>query len=154
MLFHAAKAIDQGKTVWAIAEEWTQRRVPTVGGGDRWHAKVLRRILITPRMVGKREHEGALIDIEYMPPILPEELWRRVRRKLLENPPKRRRGESRELTNIALCGVCNLPLISGADRAGPMYLCKKRPSQPELVVASLSSCPTWTRRSMKRLSRS
>jgi hypothetical protein len=81
-------------------------------------------------MVGKREHEGALIDIAYMPPILPEELWRRVRRRLLENPPKRGRGESRELTNIALCGVCALPLVSGVDRAGPMYLCKKRPSQP------------------------
>jgi hypothetical protein len=81
-------------------------------------------------MVGKREHEGALVDIAYMPPILPEELWRRVRRRLLENPPKRGRGESRELTNIALCGVCALPLVSGVDRAGPMYLCKKRPSQP------------------------
>jgi len=55
--------------------------------------------------VGKREYEGALIDIEYMPPILPEELWRRVRRRLLENPPKRGPGESRELTNVALCGI-------------------------------------------------
>jgi hypothetical protein len=81
-------------------------------------------------MIGKREYEGALIDIEYMPPILPEELWRGVRRKLLENRPKRGRGESRELTNIALCGICNLPLISQIDRAGPVYLCKKRPSQP------------------------
>jgi site-specific DNA recombinase len=129
MLLTAAKAIDQGKAVWAIVEEWTQRGVPTVGGNGRWHAKVLRRMLTSPRMVGKREYEGALIDVEYMPPILPEELWRRVRNKLLENPPGGR-GESRELTNIALCGICDLPLISGVDRAGPMYLCKKRPSQP------------------------
>jgi site-specific DNA recombinase len=130
LLFQAAKAVDQGKAVGAIAEEWTQRGVPTVGGKDRWHHKVLTRILVSPRMVGKREHEGALIDIDYMPPILPEELWGRVRRRLLENPVKRGRGESRELTNIALCGICDLPLISGIDRAGPMYLCKKRPSQP------------------------
>jgi hypothetical protein len=87
-------------------------------------------MLVSPRMVGKREYEGALIDIEYMPPILPEELWRRVRKKLLENPPNRGRGESRELTNIALCGVCGLPLVAQIDRAGPVYLCKKRPSQP------------------------
>jgi DNA invertase Pin-like site-specific DNA recombinase len=32
MVFAAAKAVDQGKTVWAIAEEWTRRGVPTVGG--------------------------------------------------------------------------------------------------------------------------
>ena len=131
MLFHAAKAIDQGKAVWTICEEWTRRGVPTVGGGDRWHAKVLRRILTTPRMVGKREYDGALIDIEYMPSILSEELWRRVRTKLLANPPKRGPGESRELTNIALCGICGLPLGAQIDRAGPVYLCKKRVSQPE-----------------------
>jgi DNA invertase Pin-like site-specific DNA recombinase len=130
MLFAAAKAVDQGRAVGAIAAEWTKRGVPTVEGGSVWHHKVLRRILVDPRMVGKREYEGALIDIEYMPPIVPEELWRRVRRKLLENRPTRGRGESRELTNIALCGICGLPLISQVDRAGPVYICKKRPSQP------------------------
>jgi len=76
MLLQAAKAVDQGKAVWTIVEEWTQRGIPTVKGKGRWHAKVLRRILVDPRMVGKREYEGSLIDIEYMPPILPEELWR------------------------------------------------------------------------------
>jgi DNA invertase Pin-like site-specific DNA recombinase len=130
MLFAAAKAVDQGKAVWAIAEKWTRRGVPTVEGKGRWYAKTLRGMLTSPRMVGKRENEGALIDIEYMPSILPEELWRRVRKKLLENPPKRGRGESRELTNIALCGICDLPLVSQMDRAGPVYICKKRPTEP------------------------
>src|SRR4029450_9576451 len=131
MLFQAAKAVDQGRAGWASGEGGTQGGVPTVGGKGVWHAKVLRRILVDPRMVGKREYQGALINIEYMPPILPDELWRKVRRKLLDNPPKRGRGESQEITNIALCGICSLPLISAMDRAGPVYLCKKRPSQPE-----------------------
>src|SRR5215218_5157957 len=92
--------------------------------------KVLRRMLLAPRMIGKREYEGAFIDIEYMPPILPEELWRRVRGKLLEDRPKRGRRESRELANIALCGICDLPLASQVDKRGPVYLCKKCVSQP------------------------
>jgi len=129
MLFQAAKEVDQGKAIHAIVERWTQAGVPTVEGNGRWHQKVLGRILISPRMVGKREYEGALIDVEYMSPILPEELWQRVRTKLLDNP-KRGPGESRELTNIALCGICGLPLVAQIDRAGPVYLCKKRPSQP------------------------
>jgi hypothetical protein len=29
-----------------------------------------------------------------------------------------------------LCGICGLPLVAQIDRAGPVYLCKKRPSQP------------------------
>jgi site-specific DNA recombinase len=130
MLFQAAKEVDQGKAMHAIVERWTRAGVPTIEGNGRWHQKVLRRILITPRMVGKREYEGALIDVDYMPAILPEDLWRRVRKKLLENPPKRGPGESRELTNIALCGICGLPLVAQIDRAGPIYICKKRPSQP------------------------
>jgi DNA invertase Pin-like site-specific DNA recombinase len=130
MLFAAAKAVDRGNAIGGITAEWTKRGVPTVGGGTVWHHKVLTRILVDARMIGKRQYEGALIDVEYMPPILPEELWRRVRRKLVENRPTRGRRESRELTNIALCGVCGLPLISQIDRAGPVYICKKRPSQP------------------------
>src|ERR687897_293512 len=64
----AAKAVDQGKALGAVAADWTKRGVPTVGGGAVWHHKVLRRILIDPRVVGKREYQGALIDVDYMPP--------------------------------------------------------------------------------------
>src|SRR4029453_1444747 len=130
MLFQAAKEIDQGKAMHAIVERWTRAGVPTIEGNGRWHQKVLRRILISPRMVGKREYEGALTDVDYMPAILPEELWRGVRKKLLENSAKRGPGESRELTNIALCGICGLPMVAQIDRAGPVYVCKKRPSRP------------------------
>jgi DNA invertase Pin-like site-specific DNA recombinase len=129
-LLQAAKAVNQGKAIWTITEEWTQEGVPTAAGGYRWHAKTLRAMLTSPRMIGHREYEGALINVEYMPEIIPEELWRRVRGKLLDNPPRRGPGESRELTNIALCGICGLPMGAQIDRAGPVYLCKKRPSQP------------------------
>ena len=130
MLLEAAKAVDQGRAVGGVCAEWTKRGVPTIGGGTIWHNRVLRRILVAPRMVGRREFQGALIDIEYMPAILPEDLWGRVRAKLLDNPPSRGPGESRELSNIALCGICGLPLAAQLDKGKPAYLCKKRPSQP------------------------
>jgi DNA invertase Pin-like site-specific DNA recombinase len=128
-LLQAAKAVDQGRPLGGIAAEWTERGVPTLGGGTVWHHATLRRMLTSPRMVGKREFEGMLIDVTYMPPILPEDLWRRVRGKLLDSPRHPGRGESRELTNIALCGICGLPLTSGLDRE-PVYVCRRRPSQP------------------------
>ena len=129
-LQQAAKAANEGKKLWAIAAEWTEQGVPTVMGKNRWHAKSLMSMLTSPRMVGMREYGGALIRVEYMPPILDEELWRRLRTKLLDNPRPRGPGESRELTDIALCAICGLPMISGSDRAGVVYLCKRRPSQP------------------------
>jgi DNA invertase Pin-like site-specific DNA recombinase len=53
MLFQAAKAVDQGKAVWAIAEQWTRQGVPTVRGGERWDATVLVsiQVLADPRPV-------------------------------------------------------------------------------------------------------
>jgi DNA invertase Pin-like site-specific DNA recombinase len=82
-LLQAARAVNQGKAIWAIAEEWTRQGVPTVQGKSRWDASVLRGMLVSARMIGKREYDGALIDIEYCPAILPEELWRGVRGKPL-----------------------------------------------------------------------
>src|SRR4030095_6024696 len=74
-LLEAATAVDEGKAIWTITEEWTQQGVPTAAGGYRWHAKTLRAMLTSPRMIGHREYEGALINVEYMPDIIPEELW-------------------------------------------------------------------------------
>jgi DNA invertase Pin-like site-specific DNA recombinase len=144
MLLQAAKAVDQGRALGAVAADWTKRGVPTLGGGTVWHHATLLRMLTSPRMIGKREYEGALIDISYMPPILSEDLWRKVRGKLLDTPRRLGRGESRELTNIALCGICGLPLTCGSDN-GPVYHCKRRPSQPGscggvyIVLAALDS---------------
>jgi len=131
LLQRAAKAVDGGKAVGAVAADWTKRGIATADGGKQWHHKVLTRMLISPRMIGKREFEGALIDIAYMPPILDEALWRRLRAKLVDNRRKLGPYESRELSNIALCAICGLPLKCDMDkRAGPIYVCKKRPSQP------------------------
>ena len=41
-LLEAAKAVDRGKAIWTITEEWTQTGVPTAAGGYRWHAKYCR----------------------------------------------------------------------------------------------------------------
>lgn len=133
-LLEAAKAVDQGKAIWTITEEWTQEGIPTAGGGYRWHAKTLRAMLSSPRMIGHREYEGALINVEYMPEIIPEELWRRVRGKLLDNPPRRGPGESRELTNIALCGIC-----------GPSYGRSGRQGRPRLPLQEAPLC-SWRMR--------
>src|SRR5215218_2360938 len=73
--------------------------------------KVLRRMLLAPRMIGKREYEGAFIDIEYMPPILPEELWRRVRGKLLEDRPKRGEGSHENLQTLPCVASVTCPWL-------------------------------------------
>jgi hypothetical protein len=64
------------------------------------------------------------------PPSFLKSFGERLEGRCWDAHPKKGRGESRELTNIALCGICGLPLVSQIDRAGPVYVCKKRPSRP------------------------
>jgi DNA invertase Pin-like site-specific DNA recombinase len=129
VLNEAAKRVDMGEAVFTIARDFTAREIPTATGKTVWQHDVLRQILLSARMVGKREYDDAVIDLPDVPAILPEELWQRVRDKLT---PKRRPGrrESRELSNIALCGICGLQMIGDTDEGVKTYHCKKRPAEP------------------------
>jgi DNA invertase Pin-like site-specific DNA recombinase len=127
----AAQGIDTGaETPSSIARAWTAKEVPTPQGKAIWHAKNVANILRSPRMAAKTEVEGVPYDVPEIPAVLDEALWLRVRAKLTA---KRRPGrrETRLLSNIAVCSVCGLELVSGIENDGAsVYVCKKRPSVP------------------------
>jgi site-specific DNA recombinase len=129
VLNEAARRVVIGEGVYTVARDFTAREIPTATGKTVWQHDVLRQMLLSARMVGKREYNDALFDIDYMPAILPEQLWEQVRAKLT---PKRRPGrrENRELSNIVLCGICKLPMIGDTDDGARTYNCKKRPAEP------------------------
>lgn len=129
LLNEAACRVDAGEAVYTIARDFTKREIPTATGKTTWQHDVLRQMLLSPRMVGKREYDDAIIDLPDVPPILPEHLWQRVRDKLT---PRQRPGrrENRELSNIVLCGICKLPIIGDTDDGARTYVCKKRPAEP------------------------
>jgi DNA invertase Pin-like site-specific DNA recombinase len=127
----AAQGIDtQVETPFSIARGWTEKGVPTPTGKTLWEPKNVAYLLRSPRLIAKRECEGVLYDMPGVPPILEEALWLRVREKLTAKPKVGRR-ETRQLSNIALCSVCGLELVSGLENNGAkVYVCKKRPSVP------------------------
>jgi site-specific DNA recombinase len=129
LLNEAAKRVAAGEAVFTIARDFTAREIPRATGKTTWQHDVLRQMLLSARMVGKREYDDAVIDLPEVPAILPEHLWQQVRDKLT---PKHRPGrrENRELSNIVLCGDCNLPMIGDTDDGAKTYVCKKRPAEP------------------------
>jgi DNA invertase Pin-like site-specific DNA recombinase len=129
LLNEAAKRVAASEAVFTIARDFSERQIPTATGKTTWQHDVLRQMLVSARMVGKREYDDALIDLPDVPAILPEALWQQVRDKLT---PKQRPGrrENRELSNIVLCGDCNLPMIGDTDDGAKTYVCKKRPAEP------------------------
>jgi site-specific DNA recombinase len=129
LLNEAAKRVAAGEAVFTIARDFTERGIPTATGKTTWQHDVLRQMLLSARMVGKREYDDAVIDLSDVPAVLPEQLWQQVRDKLT---PKQRSGrrENRLLSNIILCGSCGLPMIGDTDDGARTYACKKRPAEP------------------------
>jgi DNA invertase Pin-like site-specific DNA recombinase len=129
LLNEAAKRVAAGEAVFTIAREFTERGIPTATGRMTWQHDVLRQMLPSARMVGKREYDDAVIDLPDVPAILPEQLWQQVRDKLT---PRQRAGrrENRQLSNIILCGACGLPMVGDTDDGAKTYVCKKRPAEP------------------------
>jgi hypothetical protein len=127
----AAKVIDaETETPFSIARKWTDKEIPTTTGKTLWEPKNVAYLLRSPRLVAKTEVEGVLYDLPGVPPILDEALWFRVREKLTAKRKVGRR-ETRQLSNIALCSICGLELVSGLENnGGKVYVCKKRPSVP------------------------
>lgn len=71
LLNEAAKRVAAGEAVFAIARDFTAREIPTVTRKTTWQHDVLRQMLLNARMVGKREYDDVLIDVDYMPATSP-----------------------------------------------------------------------------------
>src|SRR6266508_5808143 len=118
LLHEAAERLDAGEAAFSIAADWTAREIPTTAGRTRWHSDVLRRILLSPRMVGKREYGGTLLDLEGVPPIFDEETWQRVRDALAKRRNHAARVVVHLLSNIALCGNCDRTVLTNTPGRG------------------------------------
>jgi DNA invertase Pin-like site-specific DNA recombinase len=129
VLNEAASRIAAGEAVFTVARDLSARGIPTATGKAVWQHDVLRQMLLSAHMVGKREYDDAIIDTPNVPAILPEHLWQQVRDKLT---PKQRVGrrENHLLSNVACCAECGLTLICDKDEGTPTYVCKKRPAEP------------------------
>lgn len=130
LLHEAALRVVAGESLSLICRDWTERGIPTSTGKTLWRYTTLKETLQSARMVGKRQYDGALIELPEVPAILPEVLWRQVNENLGPRYTRSGREEGRPLSNIALCGLCGITLIGDIDKGTPVYVCQKRPAQP------------------------
>ncbi len=127
VLHEVGERILAGEAAYSIAADLTDRGVLTSRGNTRWHSEQLRRILLSARMVGKREYGGELYDLRDVPPIFDEETWQRICDKLAERTHRSGPVEKRLLSTIALCGVCVRTLTSATPKSGKFtYACRPK----------------------------
>ena len=133
----AAERVLAGGSLRGLCREWDARGIPTVTGA-RWSAQVMRRMLVSARVSGRRERRtidghrreiGSVVATAVWPAIISAEQSDRLRR-LLGNGERRMNGSATKylLTGgMAVCGLCGAAWWRGR---GPSH---HRPPIPNIA---------------------
>ena len=126
----AVQRVLAGDSLRAISREWNAAGVRTTQGKE-WRPNVLRRVFVSGRISGQREHHGEIISKAEWPAIISPTLTRRLR-AMLNNPSRRTNGafvaRSYLLGDFLVCGVCKAKLRSrGRPHGARAYACKAGP---------------------------
>lgn len=127
MIKEAVRRVIAGDTLRGICLDWNMRGVAGTQG-HLWSTRTLKRILVSPRVAGLREHHGMLHPAAWSP-LVPREQWEAVK-AILEDPARRtndRGGVHRYLlSGLIFCGVCGNRLtgVRKDDYVG--YMCRNK----------------------------
>jgi site-specific DNA recombinase len=107
LIQEAADRVIAGDSLRGIARDWARRGVETPTGGT-WATTGLRKMLLSPRIAGYREHLGKVYPGTWDPIIHPEK-WQTLR-AILEDPARKKTsGDGAPkylLTGLVFCGCC------------------------------------------------
>lgn len=104
----AAARILAGQSLRSIVTEWSERGVRTVTGAQ-WSTTTVKRLLMSGRISGQREHLGRIASDAVWPAIIRPEQTIRLRALLTDQRRSRPAGVSARkylLTGLLYCGRC------------------------------------------------
>jgi site-specific DNA recombinase len=118
-----------GDSLRGIAADWNARELFTTTGG-RWQQQPLRRMLLSGRLAGIREHGGEAVAAGTWPAIIDAATLERVR-SILRDPARRTttvRARRYLLSGLLVCGLCGARMVA-RPRGDHVrrYICAKGP---------------------------
>jgi site-specific DNA recombinase len=124
LIAEAARKIIAGDSLRGIAADWTARGIRTPTGRE-WSNVSLRTMLLSPRLVGVRQHNGQLHPAAWEP-ILSDDQWGDVK-DILEDPQRVTKGRGgvyrHLLSGVVRCGLCGTVMTVRNKRGGRRYSC-------------------------------
>jgi DNA invertase Pin-like site-specific DNA recombinase len=128
VLQEAAERLFAGEASFSVAADFTARAIAKPNGKTNWNSYRLRGMLLSPRMVGKREYGGTLYDLEGVPPIFDVATWEKLVAVLAKRGARSGPVETHLLSSIALCAICKRTLSSATSgrKSLKTYVCRPR----------------------------
>jgi len=123
-----ASRVLAGDSLRSVAVDLNSRGIRT-SQGNEWTSSGVKRVLMSPRISGRREYHGEFFTAVW-PPIIAPVQSDRLRRKLGSRTPKGRRAPKRYLLTGGLlrCGRCDSPMIARPDvKSRRRYVCDSGP---------------------------
>jgi len=128
-----------GESVRSIAGDLNDRDIPTVTG-KKWSGAVLRQILVSGRISGRREYHGEIMTEQASwPAIISAEHSDQLRAQLATRAgTPRARARSYLLSGIFTCGA---GLYGRRHSSGLRYVCVKAPGLPGCGTVAVMAAP-------------
>lgn len=113
-----------GDAILSIASDLNARKVPAPRG-ETWKSGPIKELIINPRYVGDRVHQGKVVGTADWPAILDRETHLAVVSKLTDPKRGHRRDSNIKylLTGIVTCAVCSGEMLANRSRGYPAYSC-------------------------------
>lgn len=123
-----ARRVLAGDSLRSICIDLNERGIATVTG-KQWTSQTLRRMLISPRISGQREHRGEIVAQAEWPAIITPRETQQLQAKLRDPARRTNRASSRYLlTRLLRCAHCKGTLVARPreDRTR-RYVCASGP---------------------------
>jgi site-specific DNA recombinase len=131
LIREAARRVLAGESLLGVCRDWQTWGVETPAGGH-WRSSTLKRMLISPRVAGLREHRGAVVAEAEWPAIVEPDAYQRLRVILTDPARSKFRGDGVRryvLSGIAFCGLCGNRLYARPRGDGRRcYVCASGPN--------------------------
>ena len=112
--------IVSGRSLHAVTRAWNVRGARTVAG-KFWTPPKVRRVLLSPRVAGLREHKGEVVGPAVWPALVERDRWEQCR-AILTNPARQTSGpRTLWLSGFLVCGRCGTKLAASKHNG---YSCR------------------------------
>ena len=127
LIKEAAQRVLAGESLRAVVADWNAREIPTSSARTRWSPTTLKGVLISPRLAGKRVHQGEVIGDAVWKPIISQATHTRLVRILTDAKRRTSPGNARSylLSGFVVCSKCGARMVARPRAGTRTYTCAK-----------------------------